>query len=280
MIPLFNKRLKPCFLIIGGVKCGTSSLYRYLNAHPQVLPCQTKEPQYFSSKNPIRLILGLNRYFSLFPLKNYYGEIEADWLDLVAGKELVSSKILKHKKEGQHYITGEASANTFFTANPRIVKTVLPKAKLIMLTRHPTARFYSHYQMFQRFSEEGKKGFNLAPLDSFVDQEIKAYQNGKQTKIIHQGLYTKYLEKWEKAFGADQLKVLPTADLKELDSAKACMKELCSFLNLEPHNFETALGKKHNQAKVTTIPLETKEKLDAFYKASIIQLETQYGIKF
>ena len=41
-----------------------------------------------------------------------------------------------------------------------------------------------------------------------------------------------------------------------------------------------ALGKKHNQAKATTIPLTIKEKLDAFYKDSISDLEVQYGIKF
>lgn len=280
MIKLFNKRLKPSFLIIGGVKCGTSSLYRYLNAHPNVLPCQTKEPQYFSSKNPIRLLVGLNKYFSLFPLKDHYGELEADWLDLVAGKELVSSKIVKHKKQGQQYITGEASANTFFRANPAFVKTILPNVKLIMLTRHPSTRFYSHYQMFQRFQEEGKKGFDLAPLDRFVEQEIEAYHTGRKTKIIHQGLYVKYLKQWENKFGRNQLKVIPTADLKELDSAKLRMKELCTFLNLAPYDFKSALAKKHNQAKTSSMPLEIKKKLDAFYADSIKELEVHYGIKF
>lgn len=36
-------------LIIGAMKCGTTSLFNYLAAHPEVAPSRTKEPNYFSS---------------------------------------------------------------------------------------------------------------------------------------------------------------------------------------------------------------------------------------
>lgn len=36
-------------MIIGAMKCGTSSLYDYLSGHPQLCPALTKEPEYFSS---------------------------------------------------------------------------------------------------------------------------------------------------------------------------------------------------------------------------------------
>ncbi|GGY64466.1 sulfotransferase domain-containing protein [Marinobacter zhanjiangensis] len=36
-------------LIIGAMKCGTSSLYDYLSGHPQLCPALTKEPEFFSS---------------------------------------------------------------------------------------------------------------------------------------------------------------------------------------------------------------------------------------
>ncbi len=35
-------------MIIGAMKCGTSSLYDYLAGHPQICPAITKEPEYFS----------------------------------------------------------------------------------------------------------------------------------------------------------------------------------------------------------------------------------------
>jgi hypothetical protein len=36
-------------LIVGAMKCGTTSLFNYLATHPEVAPCRTKEPNYFSS---------------------------------------------------------------------------------------------------------------------------------------------------------------------------------------------------------------------------------------
>ena len=38
----------PNFLIIGAAKCGTTSLYRYLGAHPDVSMSSYKEPGFFA----------------------------------------------------------------------------------------------------------------------------------------------------------------------------------------------------------------------------------------
>lgn len=35
-------------IIIGAMKCGTSSLFNYLSGHPQICPAKVKEPEYFS----------------------------------------------------------------------------------------------------------------------------------------------------------------------------------------------------------------------------------------
>lgn len=37
-------------LIIGAMKCGTSSLFDYLQGHPEICPATVKEPEYFSEK--------------------------------------------------------------------------------------------------------------------------------------------------------------------------------------------------------------------------------------
>ena len=41
-------RINPDFIIIGAARSGTTSLYRYLHEHPQILLSQKKEPNYFS----------------------------------------------------------------------------------------------------------------------------------------------------------------------------------------------------------------------------------------
>ena len=38
----------PTFLIIGAAKSGTTSLYEYLNQHPEVFMSEIKEPKYFA----------------------------------------------------------------------------------------------------------------------------------------------------------------------------------------------------------------------------------------
>lgn len=50
-------------LIVGAMKCGTSSLYQYISSHPQVCPCIKKEPKYFSSHDE----LDVQEYNDLWP---------------------------------------------------------------------------------------------------------------------------------------------------------------------------------------------------------------------
>lgn len=51
------------FLIVGGAeKAGTTSLYRYLAAHPEVCASLSKETDYFRRANPDR-----NQYLEQFP---------------------------------------------------------------------------------------------------------------------------------------------------------------------------------------------------------------------
>lgn len=50
-------------LILGGMKCGSTSLYDYLVTHPQVARCRVKEPNFFSSPKAQE---GLARYAGLW----------------------------------------------------------------------------------------------------------------------------------------------------------------------------------------------------------------------
>lgn len=149
--------MNPSFIIIGCVKCGTSSLYRYLNDHPQILPCKTKEPGYFNNRGLLRLIWKYRRYKNLFPKMNHK-EAVGEWLDLGKDLKMHPSQFKKKILDDKTYFTGEATANTFTCANPRWVKMILPKVKLILLLRDPSDRFISHttcYNGFIRKEEEG-----------------------------------------------------------------------------------------------------------------------------
>jgi len=108
----------PDFIVIGAMKAGTTSLYYYLNSHPDIFMALPKEPRYFSLENIFKK--GDEWYLSLF------------------------------KKATVNQFTGEASTcytrwPTFSNVPDRIFK-VNPQVKLIYILRNPVDRAYSHYR--------------------------------------------------------------------------------------------------------------------------------------
>ncbi|MBW4518937.1 MAG: sulfotransferase domain-containing protein [Scytolyngbya sp. HA4215-MV1] len=102
-------------VIIGAMKCGTSSLHRYLNLHPEIQMSKSKELDFFiKEKNWQR---GLDWYQSHFT---------------------ESAKV-----------RGEASPNytkhSIFRGVPERMHQIIPEAKLIYLVRDPIQRIVSHY---------------------------------------------------------------------------------------------------------------------------------------
>lgn len=109
----------PTFLLIGAMKAGTTSLYHYLNAHPQVATPQYKAPEFFVAEtNWHRGIDWYRRQFA------------------PAGPEVLA--------------VGEAS-NAYskyprFRGVPKRITSLLPDVRLLYTVRDPIARTRSHYQ--------------------------------------------------------------------------------------------------------------------------------------
>src|SRR5690625_5018834 len=60
-----NKR-KVNLFILGAPKCGTTSLYTYLNSHPEIFMSPIKEPHYFNTDSGERGITDKIEYEKLF----------------------------------------------------------------------------------------------------------------------------------------------------------------------------------------------------------------------
>lgn len=102
----------PSFLIIGANKAGTTSIYRYLAAHPNIFFPQVKEIRFFTHYYE----RGIRWYSSHF----------AD--------------------SGNRKERGEASPLCFSTPGvAQRVAAMLPDARLIVSLRHPVDRIYSTY---------------------------------------------------------------------------------------------------------------------------------------
>jgi hypothetical protein len=136
----------PTFLVIGAAKAGTTSLYEYLRAHPQIYMPQRKEPDFFSI--PERWHRGLDWYESLF------------------------------RKAERATAIGEAS--TSYTKHPHIpavperVASVIPDVCLIYMLREPIARMRSQY-LFRVVNEWEKRPIEEALLEDSLYLDCSRY---------------------------------------------------------------------------------------------------------
>jgi hypothetical protein len=125
----------PNFLLIGAMKAGTTSLYHYLQAHPQVYVPEYKAPEFFVAEANLRR--GIDWYRKQFAAA-----------------------------EANAVAVGEAS-NAYakyphFDGVPRRIAEHIPDVRLVYIVRDPIARIRSHYQT--RFAE----GTERLPLEEAV----------------------------------------------------------------------------------------------------------------
>lgn len=137
--------MTPHFIIIGAMKCGTTTLAVQLGAQNGVFMTEPKEPQYFSD----------DAVFAKGP----------DWYaDLFAGAA-----------EGD--IRGEAS--THYTKRPELSATVarmkadLPEVRLVYMIRDPIVRLVSHYV------HEWSQGVLSQPLAVALDTHTPLVDYGR-----------------------------------------------------------------------------------------------------
>lgn len=107
----------PTFLVIGAMKAGTTSLYAYLDAHPDVFMPSAKELDFFvGAKNWNHGIAWYEKWFAT---------------------------------AGDATARGEASTNytkhPFFRDVPERIRSVLPGVRLVYVVRHPIRRMVSQY---------------------------------------------------------------------------------------------------------------------------------------
>ena len=115
----------PNLVIIGGMKCGTTSLHEYLDLHPQICMSRIKEPAFFVKEHNWHK--GLDWYRSLF-----------DKQAKVMGES--STSYTKYPK---------------FDEVPEKMHSVIPDAKLIYIVRDPLQRILSQY--VHRVSHSGEE---------------------------------------------------------------------------------------------------------------------------
>lgn len=188
-----EKRRWPDFIIAGAQKAGTTSLYRYLEEHPNVVTPITKELAFFD-RNFDR---GAQWYRLHFPLRD-----------------------TKHSAEGadKRTITGESTAYyVFHPLAPQRIAETLPQVRIIILLRNPVDRAFSHYQ------HKIRRGQETLSFDEAIDAEAGRLA-GEEEKICNnpgyrsqahclfsylaRGKYLEQIRRWKNCISPEQLLIL------------------------------------------------------------------------
>jgi hypothetical protein len=270
--------MRPTFFIIGANKCGTSSLYRYLLAHPAVLPCAEKEPNFFGRHTPDYIAEHIDEYFALFPTVQDSGPVTLAWEASDEAGRGMHTTLTIDRSEGRRYITGEATASTFHDVSPVLLHRHLPNTKLIVVVRDPVDRAYSHHRMYQRFygagyDDEGPVG----DFDSDITAELDAHRRGAPTRYLDPGFYIDLLEAWEAVYGSDRILVLTTDDLADAEVADATMDRIEEFLGLPAGHDTEILGRRFNHAGEAAMNPALRRTLADLYRPYNERLERHVG---
>jgi len=241
-------------------------------AHPNVLPCQLKEPNFFG-KGAAYVHQNIAAYWPLFPEKEASGAIQFEWPELNKAGILYHESITVQREKALNYITGEASVNTFYEVNPQLVQQYLPTTKLIVLFRNPVERAFSHHRMFQRFQAEGRDlGFKVNDFATDILAEMALIEKGGKGPYLSPSIYLPTLKRWVATFGKEQIRVYFAEDLAAIDTATKMMDDIQTYLGLPSFEYTAVLKQRFNVAPKAEMEEEIKDKLQAFFRTHNQQL--------
>ena len=230
----------PHFLIIGVQKGGTTSLYEYLQQHPQVQSALIKEVHFFD--------LNFEKGW--------------DWYQEQLGQN--NQSVVTSRKK---LVTGEASPYYIFhPLVPERVYHYIPNVKLIILLRDPVARSLSQYHHECRWdfeslglemalaAEPERLKFELEKFSQDPHYQSYAYQHYSYVK---RGFYLEQILTWQHYFQPSQILIIQSEFLSE--NPDQVLIKVLDFLGLDQCQFKTQ--ERHNSGQYPPAPERVKQQL-------------------
>lgn len=241
----------PDALIIGASKCGTTTLFHYLQQHPDVGRTRAKEVHYFD----LHFHRGPYWYRGQFAGRRSELKLEAT----------------------PYYI--------FHPAVPKRAAELVPKAKLIVLLREPVSRAYSQYQ-HERESGYEQLGFEEAVAmeaqrlgdshERLAQELIRRSHAHQHFSYVRRGLYAEQIERWQKYYPVESFLFLRAEDL--FDAPQNTFDQACAFLGIPTFALDDVSGR--NRRNYEGMRPETRRKLTALYDEPNHRLAALTGISW
>ena len=245
---VLKKQKPPNFIIIGAAKCGTSSLFAYLQQHPQVLLPYKKEINFFNK----HFERGINWYLAHFPAITDYG----------------------------NFITGEATTQYIFTpeVEHRIYDT-FAEVKIIIMLRNPVARTISdYYHHVNRGRETRSLKTIIKTSKDCLNQlnKLGSEYTIDEFNYILKSVYFYQIYRWMKIFKSSNILILNSDNFFE--NTAFVMNDVWQFLQLDCYSSPDYI--KYNLGAYVPVADEVKQELEELFKPYNQKLEEYLDIKF
>ena len=217
----------PNVVVIGAMKCGTTSLHAYLDLHPQVAMSRPKE---------------LNFFFG-----PAVGDAEENW---TAGNWHRGEQWYRAHFEPTARVRGEASPGYTSPSHPEVagrMASLIPDARLVYAVRDPVDRAVSQYWHHRREGSETRE-----PGEALLDPGSQYVARGRYAERLAPFLA-------EGAF-AGRITVVAQEDLR--DEPRATVRRLFADLGIDDH-WSPAMAERRNASPGSPPPLdaEVRERL-------------------
>lgn len=238
--------MTPNFFLVGAPKCGTTSLYFYLDQHPQIYMSPLKEPHFLADE--IRLVnftepfrrmaeeklAGLSEYLAGdMSSKFSAGPIER-WEDYL--------RLFRNAKD--HLVRGDAS--TCYLWSPTAARNIavrFPGAKIVIVLRNPVDRAFSQYLHMLTFADDE------ISFRAYVERclQSSSRQFGELYPFLYFGFYANQVERYLNLFPRDGVRIVWYEDYQR--DPVSVFKEMFRFLGVDP-DFGPDSSERYMEARV------------------------------
>jgi hypothetical protein len=198
--------LEPNFFIVGAPKSGTTSLYHYLDQHPQIFMSPVKEPCYFASE--VRL-----EHFA--PEYRMQASRYAREMSVYLGGSKTEKRSAGYVSRWEDYlglfdrvagetIVGEASVAYLWSPSAaRNIAARIPGAKIVAVLRHPVDRAWSQYLQYRAI------GYLTKPFREHIEacMASRKEQFSPAYPFLEFGMYYEQLRTWFELFPRENIRV-------------------------------------------------------------------------
>ena len=243
----------PNLVIIGAMKCGTTSLHHYLDLHPAIAMARPKELNFFfgpGDSDP----------------HGVAGE-RADW---ARGNWHRGPAWYAARFDPAAPVRGEASPGYTSPSYPEVaarMARLIPGARLVYAVRDPVERAVSQYEHHRRQGTETR-----SPAEALLDPDSQYIARGRYFERLRPFLDT----------GVFRTSVAIVAQEELGDARRATLRELFELLDVDGDYWSPAMAERRNAAPTTPPALDDglRRRLQASFQDDAERLRELAGRDF